>query len=144
MSKAVFREHFEQIWNNKDAGGIERFIAPNYRGFDAEEVISGIEGYKQHFVTITTGFPDMRLTIKAMEEEDRAVARWVFEATNTGNFGDIPPTGRRVRMTGISIALIPSRQRQLVEEHSNADVFGLMRQLGPSIPASVKVPPLFF
>ena len=58
MSKAIFREHFEQIWNNKDASGIERFIAPNYRGFDAEELISGIEGYKQHFATITTAFPD--------------------------------------------------------------------------------------
>jgi hypothetical protein len=28
------------------------FIAPNYRGLDAAEVISGIEGYKLHFLTI--------------------------------------------------------------------------------------------
>jgi predicted ester cyclase len=107
MSKAIFREHFEQIWNNKDASGIERFIAPNYRGFDAAEVISGIEGYKQHFVTITTGFPDLRITIEAiLEEADRVAARWVVEATHTGHFGDIPPTGKRVRMTGIAIARI--------------------------------------
>ena len=69
MSKAVFRAHFEQIWNNKDVGGIERFIAPTYRGFDAEELISGIEGYKQHFTTITTAFPDTRLTIEVILEE---------------------------------------------------------------------------
>jgi hypothetical protein len=48
-NKAIFSEHIEQIWNNGDANGIERFIAPNYVGFDAAEVISGIEGYKQHF-----------------------------------------------------------------------------------------------
>ena len=36
MSKRIFSEHIEQIWNNKDASGIERFIAPNYRGFEAE------------------------------------------------------------------------------------------------------------
>jgi hypothetical protein len=59
MSKAVFREHFEQIWNRKDASAIERFIAPTYRGFDAAELIAGIEGYKHHFVTITTAFPDL-------------------------------------------------------------------------------------
>ena len=47
MSKAILREHFEQIWNNKDASGIERFIAPNYRGFDGAELISGIEGYNE-------------------------------------------------------------------------------------------------
>src|SRR3954452_12994924 len=38
MSKRIFSEHIEQIWNNKDASGIERFIAPNYRGFDGAEV----------------------------------------------------------------------------------------------------------
>jgi predicted ester cyclase len=143
MSKAVFREHFEQIWNNKDVSGIERFIAPNYRGFDAEELISGIEGYKQHFTTITTAFPDTRLTIKALlAEADHVTARWFFEGTHTGNLGDIPPTGRRVHMTGIAIARIVNLK--LVEEHANSDALGLMRQLGPSIPASAKVPPLFF
>ena len=45
-------------------------------------------------------------------------------------------------MTGIAIARIVSRQ--LIEEHANLDALGLLRQLGPSIPASVKVPPLFF
>ena len=55
MSKRIFSEHIEQIWNNKDANGIERFIAPNYRGFDGEEVISGLAGYKEHFVTLTPG-----------------------------------------------------------------------------------------
>ncbi|MGH8563094.1 MAG: ester cyclase [bacterium] len=107
MSKAIFRAHFEQIWNNKDASGIERFIAPNYRGFDAAELISGIEAYKQHFVTITTAFPDMRITIEViLEEEDRVAARWFVEATHTGNFGDIPPTGKRVRVTGNAIVRI--------------------------------------
>jgi predicted ester cyclase len=142
MSKAVFREHFEQIWNNKDASGIERFIAPNYRGFDAEEVISGIEGYKQHFTTITSAFPDMRITIAALlEEADRVVARWFVEATHTGSFGDIPPTGKRIRVTGIAIARISNRQ--LVEEHSNSDTLGLLKQIGV-IPNSVKVAPLIF
>ena len=53
MSKAIFREHFEQIWNRKDASGIERFIAPTYRGFHAAELISGIEGYKHHLASRT-------------------------------------------------------------------------------------------
>jgi steroid delta-isomerase-like uncharacterized protein len=146
MSEAVFRAHFEQIWNNKDASGIERFIAPTYRGFDAEEVISGIEGYKQHFVTITTAFPDLRITIEViLDDEDRdgarVAARWVVQATHTGTFGGIPPTGRRVRMTGIAIVRISNRQ--IVEEHANSDALGLLKQLGV-IPESVKIPPLVF
>src|ERR671914_2749503 len=106
MSKRIFFEHIEQIWNKKDASGIERFIARNYRGFDGEEVISGLEGYKEHFVTLTTGFPDLRITIRDMQEENRVVARFSVQATHTGDFVGIPPTGRRVLITGIAIAQI--------------------------------------
>lgn len=141
MSKRIFFEHIEQIWNNKDAGGIERFIAPNYRGFDAAEVISGIEGYKQHFVTITTGFPDLRITIRDMQEENRVVARFVVEATHTGDFAGIPPTGKRVRVTGIEITRISNGR--IVEGHANTDGLGLMKQIG-GIPEPPKVPPLVF
>jgi steroid delta-isomerase-like uncharacterized protein len=142
MSKAIFRAHFEQIWNNKDASGIERFIAPTYRGFDAAELIAGIEGYKHHFVTITTAFPDLRITIDIiLGEADRVAARWVVEATHTGPFGEIPPTGKRVRVTGIAVARI--RNGQLVEEHANSDTLGLLQQIGIT-PEAVTVPPFFF
>jgi predicted ester cyclase len=142
MSKAVFREHFEQIWNRKDASGIARFIAPTYRGFDAAEFIAGIEGYKHHFETITTAFPDLRITIDViLGEADRVAARYVVEATHTGPFGEIPPTGKRVRVTGTAVARISNRQ--LVEEHPNADTLGLLRQIGIT-PETVTVPPFFF
>ena len=142
MSKAILRAHFEQIWNNKDASGIQRFIAPTYRGFDAAEVISGIEGYKQHFATITTAFPDLRITIDVILEGDgRAAARWFVEATHTGPFGDIPPTAKRVHMTGSAIIRVTNRQ--IVEEHANSDALGLLKQIGV-IPESAKVPPLLF
>jgi predicted ester cyclase len=142
MSKAVFREHFEQIWNRKDASAIERFIAPTYRGFDAAELIAGIEGYKHHFETITTAFPDLRITIDIiLGEADRVAARWVVEATHTGPFGEIPPTGKRVRVTGTAVARISNRQ--LVEEHANSDTLGLLRQIGIT-PEAVTVLPFFF
>jgi predicted ester cyclase len=142
MSKAILRAHIEQIWNRKDASGIERFIAPDYRGFDAEEAISGIEGYKHHFETLTTAFPDLRITIEViLEGGDRAAARYVVEATHRGTFGEIPPTGRRVRVTGEAIIRVGNRQ--IVEEHANADALGLLQQLGV-LPGTVKVPPLIF
>jgi predicted ester cyclase len=143
MSKEIFRDAFEQIWNNKDASRIERFIAPDFRGHDPAdpEVIVGIEGYKRHFETLTTGFPDLRITIEDILEEARVVGRWSVEMTHAGDFGDIPPTGSAVKMTGISIALISGGQ--FVEEHTNSDALGLMRQIG-GIPDPPRIPPLFF
>ena len=142
MSKAILRAHFEQIWNSKDASGIERFIAPDYRGFETEALIAGVAGYKEHFATLTTAFPDLRLTIEVILEGDgRAAARYVVEATHTGPFGEIPPTGKRVRVTGETIIRV--EHRQIVEEHANSDTLGLLQQLGV-IPRTVKVPPLLF
>ena len=142
MSKAILRAHFEQIWNNKDASGIERFIAPDYRGFETEALIAGVAGYKEHFATLTTAFPDLRLTIEVILEGDgRAAARYVVEATHRGPFGEIPPTGKRVRVTGE--AIIRVENRQIVEEHANSDALGLLQQLGV-LPGTVKIPALLF
>ena len=142
MSAAIFRAHIEQIWNNQDASGIERFIAPTYRGLETEELISGIAGYKHHFETLTTAFPDLRITIAViLEGDDRAAARFFVEATHKGDFGGIPPTGKRVRITGEAIIRVGNRQ--IVEEHANSDALGLLKQLGV-IPGTVKIPPLLF
>jgi predicted ester cyclase len=144
VSEAVFRAHYEQIWNDKDISGIPRFIAPNYRGHDPSEpaVISGVEGYKLHFTTITTAFPDLRLTIEGiLGVDERVAARWLAEGTHTGDFGTFPPSGARVRLKGMSVALI--RNRQLVEEHSVSDTLGLLKQIGV-IPDTVAIPPILF
>jgi steroid delta-isomerase-like uncharacterized protein len=144
MSKEIFRDHIEQIWNNQDASGIERFIAPNFRGHDPAEPepISGIEGYKRHFERLTTAFPDLRITIEELvAEEERVVSRWFVEATHAGDFDGIPPTGSRVHVSGISVVRITSDQ--LVEEHGNSDTLGLLKQIGV-IPGTPKVPAFFF
>jgi predicted ester cyclase len=63
------------------------------------------------------------------------------EATHTGPFGEIPPTGKHVRVTGTAVARI--RNGQLVEEHANSDTLGLLQQIGIT-PEAVTVPPFFF
>ncbi len=75
-----------------------------------------------------------------MQEDNRVVARYSVEATHTGDFVGIPPTGKRVRITGIAIARISNGQ--LVEEHASTDGLGLMKQLGVIEPP--KIPPLVF
>ena len=144
MSITVFRDHIEQIWNNGDASGIERFISPNYVGVDPAEpeVISGIDGYKQHFARLTTAFPDLHITIDHIfGVNDQVAARFTVEATHAGDFGPIPPTGRRVRVTSIAIAKIT--RGKLVVEHAHSDALGLLKQLGV-IEDPPKVPALLF
>ena len=95
---AILRAHLEQIWNNRDASGIEPFIAPTYRGFETEALISGLAGNKQHVEMLTTAFPDLRITIDVtLEGADRAAARYVVVATHKGPFGETPPAHGEAR-----------------------------------------------
>ena len=131
MSIAVFQDSIEQIWNKSDSSAIERFIAPNYVGVDPAEpgLISGIEGYRQHFFRLTTAFPDAHITIDHIfGVNDQVAARYTVEATHTGDFGGLPPTGRRVRVTAIAIARIT--RGKIVVEHAHSDALGLLTQLG--------------
>ena len=100
-------------------------------------MIAGIDGYKQHFVNLTTAFPDMHITINdSFGVGELVAARWTVRATQTGDFGDIPPTGLRIEVTGIAIVRII--RRLLVLEHANSDTLGLLRQLGV-IPFTTKL-----
>jgi predicted ester cyclase len=142
QNKTIYRDHFEALWNAKDGDQLERFIAPNYRGFEVETVITGLEGYKEHFLTLTGAFPDVVITIQSiLAEQDLVSARYVVEATHRGDFAGIPPTGNRVVVTAQSVARIENGL--IVEEHANPDSLGLLRQLGITSP-SVTVPPLIF
>ena len=63
-------------------------------------------------------------------EGNRAVARWNFRGTHTGESPslDIAPTGKRVSYAGVSIYHIVDGK--IVEEWSTVDTLGVLQHLG--------------
>ena len=75
---------------------------------------------------LLTAFPDLHLTIEDMfGEGDRVVGRYTYRGTHKGDFMGIPPTGKQVAVTGISIMRVANGK--FLEEWINTD---LMQQLG--------------
>lgn len=94
----------------------------------------GLEGHNAIVALFKASFPDMDWQIKEMiAEGDRVVARTTMEATHTGEFFGIPPTGKHVSLDGIHILRIADGR--IAEHWGNNDDLGLMRQLGV-IPAA--------
>jgi predicted ester cyclase len=61
-------------------------------------------------------------------EWDKVVGYWTMTATHGGELMGIPATGKRVKLTGVSIMRIAGGK--IVEEWNEADQMSLMQQLG--------------
>jgi predicted ester cyclase len=56
------------------------------------------------------------------------VWRWTFRGTQQGELQGIPPTGKQVTLTGISILCLEGGKA--VESRHSVDMLGMMQQLG--------------
>jgi predicted ester cyclase len=118
-NKAVVRREQEELWNHTgDLDAAQELFAPDYA-----------EAAKQEAADFRRGFPDVISTIEDLiAEGDKVVARWRSRATHQGEYMGIPPTGKEVEFTGISVYRIEAGK--IAESWNSEDQFGLLRQIG--------------
>ena len=79
--------------------------------------------------TYLTAFPDLQFTNEVpIVEGNRAATSWVANGTHLGRLMNIPPTGRQVRVRGVSLLTIENDQVQRATYIW--DVAGLLRDIG--------------
>ena len=88
-----------------------------------------VAGFKQMMTGLLAAFPDLRITIEdQVIAGDRVATRWVAEGTNSGPFGPVPATGRRVRVDGHILDRVADGR--IAERWEQWDKAGMMQQLG--------------
>jgi len=89
----------------------------------------GREGLRVLYSSFPGAISDVVLTFEdQIAEGDRVVTRWSSEFTHTGDLFGVPATGKRVKQSGIMIYRI--RGGKVVEQWAEANMLGLMQQLG--------------
>src|SRR5215203_1646222 len=130
-NKAVARREIEELYARGNLDAAEEIYAPNYVGHEPTSGdIRGIEGAKQFAATFRQAFPDLQPTVEdQVAEGDKVVTRFSARGTHQGETEDFgPPTGNRMEITGITIERFA--EGKIVEDWTNFDALGLMRQLG--------------
>ncbi|MBA2597454.1 MAG: ester cyclase [Chloroflexia bacterium] len=133
-NKTLIREFFEQVWNQADEAAIDRFIAEDAGGNDPDFGL-GREGFRRQWRKWQDAFADLHFEIEEMiAEGDTVVARWTLTGTHRGPFLGIAPTGRTIRVGGMSLDHL--QDGILVAGFDGWDNLGLRQQLGviPSDP----------
>jgi predicted ester cyclase len=127
-NKAIIRAFFEEVWNQGNEEAIDRFIAENAVGNDPDFGV-GREGFRRQWRQWREGFSDLRFTIdEIVAEGDTVVARWTLTGTHDGPFLALGPTGRTIRVAGMSLDHL--RDGILVSGFDGWDNLGLRQQLG--------------
>jgi ketosteroid isomerase-like protein len=132
-NKAIARPLYEDVVGGKDLALLEELIAPDAIDYNGQKQgwPAGIEGFRRHVASFHDVFADLEVIVDDLVAEgERLVAFWTLRGIHRGELWGVPPTGRRV--TGSTISILKIRGCQVVEYESRPDRLGLLLQLGSS------------
>jgi predicted ester cyclase len=128
-NKQLCRDYFAAFLKG-DTDWMKKHIAPTFVRHDPglPFEVKGPEGVKQLHDVLMPAFPDMQLPLlDFVAEGEKVLVRLKVQATHTGAFGDLEPTGRRVDIDVLDLFQI--RDGVLVEHWALLDNLGMLKQL---------------
>jgi steroid delta-isomerase-like uncharacterized protein len=138
---AIVRRWFDEVWNRGQVATIHELMAADAVGIGqggAEVVIHGPQEFQVFVEKLRGAFPDIHVTIEdAFATGDKVAARWSATMTHSGDDLGLPPSGKQVRITGIS--LVEIAKGKIVAGWDNWDQLTLMREIGAIRGAEVQL-----
>ncbi|MFN2118172.1 MAG: ester cyclase [Candidatus Promineifilaceae bacterium] len=107
--KQTLSQFMDQVWNQGNYDQIPKFVAPQYEikndpGDQWNGQVIDHETFKVRVAYSRNAFPDLNFAIEEMVAEDNCVAAsWIMSGTHEGDLPQLPATGRRFSITGITI-----------------------------------------
>jgi steroid delta-isomerase-like uncharacterized protein len=130
-NKAIVQRMIDEVMNQQNLGVVDELFAADYLMHDPAWLmeVKGPEGFKQWAGTMLEPFfSDSHIAADdIIAEGDKVSVRWTWSGTHTGEFMGIPPTGRQIVVTGISIHRFADGE--FVESWASYDMMGFMQQL---------------
>jgi predicted ester cyclase len=129
--RALSREWFERVWNQRDESAITDLASPQLvcRGLGEEgQSVQGLDEFKQFRSAFVNAFPDLKVRVEdVLVDGDQSAIRLSFTGTLTGDGIGIAPNGRTFFST--AIVIVRWKNGQIVEAWNEFDGAGMMRQL---------------
>jgi len=133
-NKSMARRYPEEVYNQKNIDVLDEIMDENIINHWWEPEVNGLQTIKEYVSKNLVAFPDVKFIVEdQIAEGEKVVTRVSFTATHKGEFMGIPPTDKKVKVTGVIIFKIT--KGKIVETWAENDALGWMKQLGiTSIP----------
>ena len=126
---AIVRRWFKEVWNERRLETIDELMAPNAVAHDLGGPGASTKGpaaFRAAAAQMQSAFGKMNVTIEDIfGVDDRVAVRFTVALENTGNLGDLPPTGRGASIPVMCIVHL--RGGQIVEGWNFWDVSAALR-----------------
>jgi steroid delta-isomerase-like uncharacterized protein len=130
-NKALVRRFVEEAFNKGNLDVADEVYTSTFISHDpaTPEEQGSPESVKQFVSTYLNAFPDGHTTVEdSIAEGDKVAYRWTFRGTHQSELIGIPPTGKEVEITGITINRLSGGK--IEEQWNNFDQLGMLQQLG--------------
>jgi len=123
---------YDEVWNERRNGAIDHFIHNDNESHVVTFRRTGVlrkSEFKEFHRQMLVAFPDIWFTVhEVMVDGEWTAARYHLEGTHQGEVEGFPATGKKFRVTGIS--MLRWRRGKVVESWINYDQLGLLQQIG--------------
>ena len=119
------------VWNKKDLKNIDQYFSNEFkRDVNNIEAATNLIELTAIFNIYFTAFPDLHFTVEQITPVDNQIfMNWNLTGTNTGVFGDVPATGKKVQINGSS-RLDFDEQGKITRQTIFYTELALLQQLG--------------
>lgn len=127
----TYASTINDAWNSHNMENVLRFYSRECIGDDVGQAspLRGHDGLRRLLQTYWQAFPDLKFrVISTIVEGYRLVIVWVAEGTHLGPIMNIPPTGRRLEIRGVS--LLDVQDGLIVRSQYIWDLAGMLRHMG--------------
>jgi steroid delta-isomerase-like uncharacterized protein len=143
MLNSVSREHAAHLireivdgWNTNDPDRVVRLYAPDFIEEDVgmAKPRHGAESIRLLMRLYRRAFPDLQIVpAEVVVQDDCVTFAWELCGTHRGTLMNIPPTGRQVRVQGVSVMRLENGQvksaRRIWDLAGMLRTFGLLPEL---------------
>ncbi len=131
LNKMLADRMFNELAMSGERSVAEEIFASDYVDHDifkADPNAEGIDGLLTDLAMWRSGFEFTFTTDQQIAEGDLVTTLWTWNATHTGEFMGLAPTGKKISSTGQTT--FRCKDGMIAEGWWHYDVMGMMRQLG--------------
>ncbi|WP_297702761.1 ester cyclase [uncultured Eudoraea sp.] len=128
----------DSCWNDQNVSELNELVSKNFvRMLNGIKVAGNENEMAAHMNVFFTGFPDLKIQYSdAHIEGNKIFMNWECTGSNTGVFGEMRATGKKVKIQGIS-HLYFTEEGKLYKEDVYYNELDLLQQLGYTLTSPV-------